>query len=170
MSILTAKKPQDVTVKMLMTRKVISVREDFSVPNVAHIISKNDISSVPVLGDSDVIVGFVTISDCFKCMVNCLFHDEIKSKVAKDVMSTDIKSIGENADIFELENFFIQNGIHTAPVVTSSGELVGMISRRDALVGIEKLYAETLKYKGDLKEPLELTLTERMKYLIREYN
>lgn len=168
MSVITAKKPKDIFVSELMSKKVISVGDSFTVPDIAHILTTQKISSAPVVDSSNAIVGFVTLGDCLKCMVNCLYHDQLREKKAADIMSKSVLTIRAHADLFELENFFASNNIHQAPVIGPEGELLGMISRTDAVSAIEKLYTEALKYKMDIKEPLELTLTERMKYLIKD--
>lgn len=165
MSILEAKKPENVKVNTLMSSKVIKIKGDNLIPHVAQAFRNHHISSAPVVNDESEIIGFVTLGDCLKCMVNCLFHENMKSKTVKDIMTTDVITINDTADIFELESLFVGKSLHDVPVVNQSGDLVGMVSRRDALAGIERLYNETTKYAEELKKPLELTLINRMKYL-----
>ena len=162
MSILTAKKPEEIKVHMLMTQSVCSVHPDFSVNNIASILIENHISSVPVVEDNTAIVGFVTLGDCLKSLVNGVFHNQDVQRTASDIMAKEIKSIDEDSDIFELESFFLNQNLHQAPVTNKAGQLVGMVSRRDALAGIKKLVAETRHYKQELKKPLQITLSEKM--------
>lgn len=167
MSVLSAKKPKDLLVKDLMTTKVISVKAELSVPEVAHILTTTDISSAPVLDEKHHIIGFVTLGDCLKCMVNCVYNDQLLQKTASDIMTKSVQSISEESDIFELENFFLNQKIHQAPVVSGKGELLGMISRADAVSGIQMIHSEMVEYKEAIKEPLELDLSQRMQYLAK---
>ncbi len=167
MSILNATKPVDVRVSMLMNKKIISVQTDFSVPDVAHLLTRHNISSVPVLNKELSVVGFVTLGDCLKCMVNCLYHGHNNLMEAKDIMTKEVVKVPETLDLFSLEDLLISKNIHDAPVVNENDEMVGMITRKAAVKGIEQLYRETLQYKASIKEPLEMTAHERMRYTMK---
>ena len=170
MSILDARKPKAPLVREIMTKKVYAVGPNQSVYATAKTITDHKISSVPVVDQDNSILGFVTAKDCLSCLANCLFHDRIREKTAADIMTKDVETIKASADLFELEDFFVHHNIHHAPVVDKEGALVGMISRHDALLGLENLYTDSLHYKEELKTPVEFTLHERMKYLIKENN
>lgn len=167
MSILNAKRPENIKAHMLMSKKVLKIDRDTPVASVAQALTQHKLSSAPVLDKAGSVIGFITLGDCLKCLVNCLFHDHAIQKTAADVMTTNVVSASEETDLFELENLLVNRGIHDLPVINSDGELLGMISRRDAVAGIEKLYRDTNKYREELKTPLELTLCERMKYIAR---
>lgn len=169
MSILTAKKPKPPLVKDIMSKKIIAVGLDYTVLAVAKTLSKHQISSVPVLDKENIIVGFISIKDCLSCLINCTFHDEYKNKTSLDIMSKNVKSISDHADLFELEKFFVLQDLRHSPVVNDQGVLVGMISRKDALIAAEKIYEGAWQYKEEIKEPIHLSHYEHMKYMVKNY-
>ena len=51
------------TAKDIMTREVITVRQNVTVKELAEILWKNKISGAPVLDDNDTVISVVTESD-----------------------------------------------------------------------------------------------------------
>ncbi|MCB0361274.1 MAG: CBS domain-containing protein [Bdellovibrionales bacterium] len=163
MSFVSAKRPQVPKVSDLMTTQVICVHSDYNIPNVAKILNSHKISSAPVLNGDGGIVGFISVEDCMKCLVHCLFHDQLIPKTAADVMTKTVKSIKCDADLLSLEEFFSQQNLRHAPVVDESFHLVGMVSRKDVLSALEKLYVKTTDFKTELKKPFELDRVTKLK-------
>lgn len=56
---------------------------------------------------------------------------ELLQLTARDVMSTDLKSVNEEALMLEVNQLFQNNQIHHVPVVDSDGRLAGIISKSD---------------------------------------
>lgn len=56
---------------------------------------------------------------------------ELLQLTAKDVMSTDLKSVNEEALMLEVNQLFNNNQIHHVPVVDNEGRLAGIISKSD---------------------------------------
>jgi CBS domain-containing protein len=50
-------------VKDLMSKKVFTVKKDTTVEEIAHILTENNISGVPVVDDQDKVIGIVTQKD-----------------------------------------------------------------------------------------------------------
>jgi CBS domain-containing protein len=56
---------------------------------------------------------------------------------ARDIMTTQVVSIGANTTIRELSDLLVKRGISAVPVVGSKGELVGIVSEGDLMRRVE---------------------------------
>lgn len=81
-------------------------------------------------------------------------------------MSKKVAIAENNWDMFELESFFVSNHLRSAPLVDSENHLVGIVTRRDALIALQKCIEERQEYKKDIKTPVELNMKERIKMII----
>jgi CBS domain-containing protein len=107
-------------VKEIMTAPVICTRADASIADVATLLTKHDISAVPVVDDSGAVVGLVSEYDLLAR----------RGKVARDVMSPGIISVTEETDVDEVRFLLIERRIRRVPVL-SGQQLVGIVSRSD---------------------------------------
>lgn len=53
------------------------------------------------------------------------------AKLARDVMTTDVKTVGDDWSLEQLARFLVDRSISGAPVVTDEGKLVGVVSLTD---------------------------------------
>ena len=54
-------------------------------------------------------------------------------RTARDIMTTDVKLVKQDAKLAEVAEYLIKNGIGGAPVVNADGALVGIVSETDLL-------------------------------------
>ena len=140
--------------KDVMTTSVITVGPDTSVRDVAKTLADKRISAVPVLDAEGNMIGIVSEGDLIRrTETQTERHpswwmallaapedkalDYIKSHggTAKDVMTRDVKTVGEDASLEEVADLLERNHIKRVPVVTN-GQLVGVVSRADLLRGL----------------------------------
>jgi len=144
-------------VKDIMTKKVISVKQNDSIMEVSELLTKFKIHGVPVLHKNK-IVGIITEVDFFiKSMPDIFLPSYIKilkktkmkkggvsmkrkremKKImkakAEDIMTKNCITIYDNADISELIKLFQMRGIYTIPVLNRSGKMVGIVSQADII-------------------------------------
>ena len=107
----------------IMTRKVYTIRSDASAQEAAQLLDQHRISGLPVVDESNDIIGIVTEAD-------------IISKVDKeglrvsDIMSTEVISVNEETAASEIALLLTERKIKRVPVV-QDGKLVGIVSRAD---------------------------------------
>jgi CBS domain-containing protein len=111
----------------LMTEPVIFVPADSSVADIGRMLVARSLSGVPVVDDSERVVGFVSESD----ILIPLLANEI-DKTASDVMSHPPIVVDEFTPIDAVMSTLQQSHIHHLPVVRE-GRLVGIITPRDIL-------------------------------------
>ena len=71
----------------------------------------------------------------------------MKELKAKDIMTKDILKVREDWSIHRLAEFFAENSISGAPVISSDGKLVGVVSLTDIILQNTFTENDTLSYE-----------------------
>jgi CBS domain-containing protein len=134
------------TVKDVMTRRVVSVREDASFKDMADMLRQRRVSGFPVLDRHDRVIGVVSEADLLvkeavqaagTSLVAALRHvreeDKASGITAGELMSRPAITIGPDASVAEAARIMYDRRVKRLPVVGASGHLVGIISRADVL-------------------------------------
>jgi CBS domain-containing protein len=111
-----------IPVKDVMTRNVITFKEDTPVEEVAQTLTSKRITGAPVVGGDGLVVGIVSEVDVFSK----------KGKLARDIMSTHVISVTEDTGIDEAARLLAGERIRRVPVI-KRGKMVGLLSRSDVL-------------------------------------
>ncbi|WP_425447119.1 CBS domain-containing protein [Dethiothermospora halolimnae] len=139
--------------KDIMTKEVITIKENDTVEEVIKIITDNGISGVPVINNNNEVVGIVSESDLIyrdkelgmPAFVSLLggyiflesikkYENKLKKKVAykvKDLMTTNVITCHEEDDVKEVANTMINKKVNRVPIVNDNNKLAGIISRLD---------------------------------------
>jgi len=146
-------------VKDIMTKDLVTVKEEDTVDYVAKLLIEKNIGGVPVVNDENRVVGIVTESDLiykdkklhipsFIRVLDGLifleslkkFEEEIK-KIAgykiKDIMTTPVVTLDENSTVEDAATIMIEKKINRIPIVRD-GKLVGIISKSDIVRSLVK--------------------------------
>lgn len=138
-----------------MNREVITIGVDDTVEHCAKILSKHELSGLPVVDDKGKLRGIVTEGDLIRRAANVKppefygflgatvylespnkFMEKIKKSMAylvKDIMTEDVITIDEDREIEDAATLLVQKKIKRLPVVDKEGNLVGIISRKDIM-------------------------------------
>jgi CBS domain-containing protein len=156
-----------VKVKDVMSPSPLTVSVDATVSEAAAILRKNRIGGLPVT-DGEMIVGIVTETDILSLLDTGEISDDLwlpsplevvevpirefinwektRSALAdignspiSSVMSDNVISIDEDADIEEAAGIMLREGIARLPVV-KDGRLVGIVTRLDIVRGVGSAY------------------------------
>lgn len=133
-------------IRDLMTPNVLTVGPDTPMKEAARRMLEAGISGLPVIDGQGVLVGIITEADFVATeadrrvrrragLLRFLHReDEVPSqeRLVKDVMTTDVKVIGSEADHAIAARLMQSEGIKRIPVV-EGGRLIGLISRTDML-------------------------------------
>ena len=140
--------------KDIMTREVITVRQDTPIKDLAEILWKNRISGVPVLDEEGTVVSVVTESDLIDqtkkvhipTMISLLdsviflesskkTEQEIRKmsgNSAGDISSSEFITVTEETGLDEIATIMSEKNIHTLPVMQDD-KLVGIIGKSDII-------------------------------------
>jgi CBS-domain-containing membrane protein len=131
----------------VMTRDVVSVREDTPYRDVVELLLERRISAVPVLDESDRVAGLVSEADLLWKVaavdaprpgpVEVRRHrsDRAKAKghTAGDVMTAPAVTVTPALSVSAAARKLYEAHVKRLPVVTDDGRLIGIVTRSDLL-------------------------------------
>ncbi|MDR3602769.1 MAG: CBS domain-containing protein [Desulfosporosinus sp.] len=121
-------------VRDVMTSSVDWVTPDTSVVEVAKLMKKDDVGSIPIC-QANQLMGIITDRDIVLKVV--AVGRDSNSTPVKDIMSKDIKSVTTNQDVHEAADLMSKYQIRRLPVV-EQGKLLGIVAIGD--LAIEKIH------------------------------
>lgn len=134
------------TVRDVMTADVVSARVDTPFKKVARLLEEYDVSALPVLDDDDRLVGVVSEADLlpkeeYRGRPGRLGRLERLTRrrelakaagdTARELMTSPAVTIGPDATLAEAARLMVNERVKRLPVVTASGDLIGIVSRAD---------------------------------------
>jgi CBS domain-containing protein len=133
-------------VRDVMTRRVISVREDASFKEMAEMLRRTRISAFPVVSNANRVIGVVSEADLLVkeavqatgiSIVAALRHvreeDKATGVTAGDLMTRPAITVGPDTSVAEAARIMYDRRVKRLPVVDPAGRLLGIISRADVL-------------------------------------
>jgi len=141
----------------VMSSKVITVKPDTTVQEIANILLSNRISAVPVVDDAGALVGIVSEGDLLhrveagterhyswwlKLVSNSevIARDFVKSHATRagDVMTRHVITASPDLPLGDLASLLERHRIKRVPIV-DNGKLVGIVSRANLLQALAAL-------------------------------
>jgi CBS domain-containing protein len=138
--------------KDIMTREVITIREDTPVSEIAALLTEKHISGVPVLDTQGKVVGIVCESDLIDrtkrfhlpTVINLMGYiiflekaqkveKEIKKMIgltAGEIMSQPVITVSPETPVEDIATLMAEKRVHSIPVL-EEGRLVGIIGKKD---------------------------------------
>lgn len=144
-------------VEEIMTRDVVTVKENHTLMEAAKIIRERKVSGAPVLNEEGDIVGVLSEADVLKVLgdipwysLNKILHfqeqeqdiqqemekmDEIK---VREVMSKHPQTVDSDNLIYDAASIMHSTGYNRLPVVDNRGKVVGIVTRADILASLQE--------------------------------
>lgn len=124
----------------IMTREVVALHPETRTLDAMRVFVGHRISGAPVVDERWRLVGIVSEYDCLRVLTAGQFDDESQEEdePVSAIMTREVVSIPPDLDLFSIAHKFLVRRVRRLPVV-SDGRVVGMVSRRDVLAGIEKI-------------------------------
>lgn len=138
------------TARDIMTDTVIMAKDDMLVTDVIRLLLRWHISGLPVVDDKGMLVGIITEHDLMNFAIS---GDAADTRVSK-VMTTKVETYSPDTLVAEVINHFAASRIRRTPVV-ENGKVVGIISRRDILRELNRIYSR-LVAKEDQDTEIEI--------------
>lgn len=114
-----------------MARDLITLSPEMEINHAMNILLEKRISGAPVVDENGWLVGVLSKKDCLEAALDASYYRDWGKPVSAH-MSTDIKTLDAGMDIVTATKAFLDSSIRRFPVM-ESGQLVGQISRADAL-------------------------------------
>ncbi len=142
-------------IKEIMTTEVVTVTTEDSVEKCANILLENNFSGVPVLDEQDKLVGIITEGDLIRRASRIKappylevlggliylgnpqkFVAEIKKAMslkAGELMTSKVITAHPEDSVEKAATLMIENEVRRLPVLDDTGNLAGIVSRRDIM-------------------------------------
>lgn len=131
-------------IKDCMCEKVISVRPEAKVQDVAKLMSENKIGCVPVCDNENKICGIVTDRDLVLRCIAC--EKDSKNTKISEIMSCNVCTCNENEEIINAETLMGKNQIRRLPVCNKENQVVGIFSIGDLVQNDKEIGKEQMCY------------------------
>jgi CBS-domain-containing membrane protein len=144
-----------ISAKDIMTKEVISVSPDLVVEKLAETFWENRISGAPVVDDNGTVIAIVTENDLIDqnkkvhipTMIAILDSvimlekaDKIEKEIrkmtgttVKDICSDTLITVEPETPLDEVATIMAEKQVHTLPVLTTDGKLVGVVGKSDII-------------------------------------
>ena len=137
-------------VKDHMTKEPVTITEDVKISKAVDIMSKGHFHRLPIVDEDGRLIGLITgglVTEKSGANATSLSIYELNyllsKTMVKDIMLTDIKTIGPEAFIEEAAQKMLDEGISVLPVVDEDNQVVGIITEKD----IFQAFTDLLGYK-----------------------
>lgn len=132
------------TVKEVMSKELITVRQDTVLKDVNSIFESENIHHVPVVNAENKFMGIISKSDILllldwgtKLSLPASIRKNfflLTSNLAKDVMVSNVITVSEDDSIRKCVQIFRENYFKALPVVKQDKTLVGIITTFDLMI------------------------------------
>ena len=119
--------PSPPKARSLMSSPVRTIRPDISIAEAHRILLRYGHSGLSVVDNEDQLVGVISRRD-----LDIALHHNFSHAPVKGFMSTNLKTIGPEMALPEIEALMVTYGIGRLPVL-DGGHLVGIVTRTDVL-------------------------------------
>ena len=117
-------------VEDVMTKNVITVKQETPIYEAMAVMRKNDITGMPVIDDDMNLVGVITEKDVLRLFCS---DEEDNNATVSSFMTRPAVSYRVDESLQSVCDFMIVNYFRRVPVVSKKGKLVGIISRPDII-------------------------------------
>jgi len=116
----------------VMQSEVYYFSEDAPVVDLLSAITMGGFGSVPITKEGDIVVGIVSEYD----ILNAIQAGKDLNKItAKEIMTKDPIGVSEDVSVQEAISIIQSKHLIRVPVINKNGVLVGIVARRDILMG-----------------------------------
>lgn len=118
----------------IMSTPVVTIQSSESIYEGLHIMRMRRYRHLPVVLDSQVLVGVLSDRDVLKFMSE-RGSDPIRDmhSTVKDVMASEVIAAAPDAEIREIARVMFEDHIGSVPVVSPEGKVEGIVTRSDIL-------------------------------------
>jgi CBS domain-containing protein len=126
--------PKALTVGQLMQDAVTRCTSRTDASTIAHMMTHRNFGSLPVVEEDGTLVGIVTEYDLLQAMLD---GRDLRKILATEIMSAHPVTVTEDQTLAQVADLFQDRYLTRVPVVRNN-KLVGILARRDLLLGYMK--------------------------------
>ncbi len=136
------------TARDLMSTNLVTFQKEQPIIEAIEILIKHGVSGGPVVDEDGALIGILSELDCLRMLASDEFYQEEQEEGALvgQFMTGGGKTIPPDLGIYGISHYFLTMSIRRLPVVEGD-RLVGQVSRRDVLRGMEEMSRKRLVRK-----------------------
>jgi len=128
-------------VSSVMTREVVTVHPEDSVQYTAGLLTRYDITSLPVVDDENNVIGIVSETDLLRGrlaadprshLTPTIVDEPDPPTLVREVMTPTAACMAASSDTADVAALMLETNVRAVPIVDGAA-LVGIVSRRDLL-------------------------------------
>jgi len=127
----------DITARDLMATNLLTFTPDQDIHDAIDQLLSRRVSGGPVI-ENGRLVGILSEKDCLNLVVQSAAHQHPVGRTVGSFMRSEVVTITPDTDLLTIGALFLRNAFRRMPVVNDRGQVVGQVSRRDVLRGIQK--------------------------------
>lgn len=124
-----------------MDHNFTTLTADSSIATAIDTLLKQGMTGAVVVDSNHRLVGILSERECLQKITQDAYHRTPEGSVADYMQTAQIQTIGPDTDIIEAAQVFIANTFRRLPVI-DNGKVVGQITRRDILRGMQEFYGK----------------------------
>lgn len=128
---------QSIKVADYLNHRPVTFKQDMRVESAVEKLLQSGQSGGPVIDEARQVIGFLSEQDCLKKMLEATYQNESHS-VVSDVMTKEPLCVKREDSIVQMADLMICNKPKVYPVVDDEGRLLGVISRANVLLALDK--------------------------------
>jgi CBS domain-containing protein len=117
----------------VMSRPVLTVRDDDSMEQAAALLSHNNVTAAPVVDADGEVIGIVSEGDLLRARTALDQRTTAPAPAVTDVMTRDVVTLPPDSELSAVAETMLRHTVHSVPIVDGSGELLGIVCRHDLL-------------------------------------
>ena len=126
----------DVRCADIMSRDVVTVRDQDSVEEVWIRLSKHKVKALPVVNEKQQLVGIVSLHDFFLSHTDQALRKLRPGRTVQEIMSTAVTTTRPDQPVADLVPAFSDGGLHHMPVINANQQVVGMVTQSDLIAAL----------------------------------
>ena len=142
------------TARDIMVTSLVTLRPDWGIFKAIRTLISKRISGAPVVDEEGRMVGVLSELDCLRVLTSDEFYagQQEEAGTVKHFMTGAGQIISPDLGLYAIAHYFLTTPIRRLPVL-EAGRLIGQVSRRDVLLGIERMIrAQGRVSRPDLRE------------------
>jgi CBS domain-containing protein len=138
--------PKVPVARELMTARLITMTPEMSAVEAAELLLRHSISGAPVVDGDGHLLGLVSEFDCLRAVASAEYEMDLHdgAETVAELMTRACHTITPDLDLYAVAHAFVNLGVRRLPVV-DEGQLIGQVSRRDALGAAVRIRRELQK-------------------------
>jgi CBS domain-containing protein len=139
---------QILTARELMATDLMVFRPEQPILQAIASLIKKGVSGGPVVDEEGGLIGILSELDCLRMLATDEFYLEQpeEGSLVRHFMTTGGRTIPPDLGIYAIAHYFLTDSIRRIPVIENE-KLIGQVSRRDVLRGMEEMSRKRLMTK-----------------------